>query len=125
MLSVMPIKILKEYSKAKFLVYNVCLVTQSCLTLCNPRDCSPPGSSVHGDFPGKNTGAGCHALLQGIFLTQGSNPGIPHYRQILYCLSHLGSPKAGWEVLNSFSFCLSVKLLISPLNLNYLIVCIE
>ena len=92
MLSVMPIKILKEYFKAKFLEYNVCLVTQSCLTLCNPRDCSPPGSSVHGDFPGKNTGAGCHALLQGIFLTKFSNPGIPYCRQILYCLSHQGSP---------------------------------
>ena len=37
---------------------------QSCLTLCDPIDCSPPGSSVHGDFPGKNTGVGCHALLQ-------------------------------------------------------------
>ena len=36
-------------------------------------DCSPPGSSVHGDSPGKNTGVGCHALLQGIFLTQGLN----------------------------------------------------
>ena len=46
----------------------LCLVAQSCLTLCNPRDCSPPGSSVHGDSPGKNTGAGCHALLQEIFL---------------------------------------------------------
>ena len=44
----------------------LCLVAQSCLTLCNPMDCSPPGSSVHGDFPGKNTGVGCHALLQGI-----------------------------------------------------------
>ena len=42
--------------------------------LCNPMDCSPPGSSVHGNSPGKNTGVGCHALLQGIFLTQGSNP---------------------------------------------------
>ena len=41
--------------------------------LCNPVDCSPPGSSVHGDSPGKNTGVGCHALLWGIFLTQGSN----------------------------------------------------
>ena len=41
-------------------------------------DCSPPGSSVHGDSPGKNTGVGCHALLQGIFLTQGSKPGLPH-----------------------------------------------
>ena len=46
---------------------------QSCMTLCNPMDCSPPGSSVHGDFPGKNTAVGCHALLQGIFPTQGSN----------------------------------------------------
>ena len=36
---------------------NVCLVTQSCPTVCDPLDCSPPGSSVHGDFPGKNTGA--------------------------------------------------------------------
>ena len=35
----------------------VCLVIQSCLTLCDPMDCSPPGSSVHGDSPGKNTGA--------------------------------------------------------------------
>ena len=34
----------------------VCLVTRSCLTLCDPMDCSPPGSSVHGDSPGKNTG---------------------------------------------------------------------
>ena len=46
---------------------------QSCQTLCNPMDCIPPGSSLHGDSPGKNTGVGCHALLQGIFLTQGSN----------------------------------------------------
>ena len=41
------------------------LVTQSCLTLCDPTDCSLPGSSVHGDFSGKNTGVGCHALLRG------------------------------------------------------------
>ena len=38
---------------------------QSCLTLCNPMDCSPPGSSVHGVLQAKNTGVGCHALLQG------------------------------------------------------------
>ena len=37
-------------------------------------DCSLPDSPVHGDSPGKNTGVGCHALLQGIFLTQGLNP---------------------------------------------------
>ena len=46
---------------------------QSCPTLCNPVDCSPLGSSVHGDSPGKNTGVGCHALLQGIVQTQGFN----------------------------------------------------
>ena len=49
---------------------------QSCLTLCDPMDCSLPGSSVHGDSPGKNTGVGCHALLQGTPLTQGSNPSL-------------------------------------------------
>ena len=51
-----------------------------CPSLCDPMDCSPPGSSVHGDSPSKNTGVGCHALLQGIFPTQGSNPGVPHCR---------------------------------------------
>ena len=71
----------------------LCLVAQSCLTLCDPMDCHLPGSSVHGDSPGKNTGVGCHALLQGIFPTQGSNPGLPHCRWILYCLSHQGSPR--------------------------------
>ena len=56
-------------------------------------DCSPPGSSVHRESPGKNTGVGCQALLQGIFPTQGSNPGLLHCRQILYHLSHQRSPK--------------------------------
>ena len=43
-------------------------------------------------FSGKITGMGCHALLQGIFPTQGLNPGILHCRWVLYCLSHQGSP---------------------------------
>ena len=71
----------------------LCLITQLCLTLCNPVDCSPPGSSVHGDSPGKNTGVGCHALLQGIFLTQGSNPGLLNCRWLLYHLGPQGSPR--------------------------------
>ena len=54
---------------------------QSCPTLCYPMDCSPPGSSVHGDSPGRNTGVGCHALLQGIFSTQELYPR-------LLCLLH-------------------------------------
>ena len=63
-----------------------CAVTQSCLTLCDPVDCSPPGSSVQ-DSPGKDTGVGFHVLLQRIFPTQGLNPPLLcllHCRQILY-----------------------------------------
>ena len=57
---------------------------QSCPTLCNPMDCSPTGLSVHGDSPGKNTGVGCHTLLQGIFSTQRLNPDLLHFRQTLH-----------------------------------------
>ena len=67
---------------------------QSCPTLCDPLDCSPPESSVHGDFSGKNTGVGCHALLQGIFLTQGLNSYLLVScidRWILYHQHHLRS----------------------------------
>ena len=60
--------------------------------LCLVTAQAPPGSSDHGDSPGKNTGVGWHALFQGIFPTQGSNPGILHCRWILYHLSHQGSP---------------------------------
>ena len=66
------------------------LVAQSCPTLCHPMDCSPPSSPVHGDSPGKNTGVDCHALLQGIFPTQGSNPGLPAMQET--CVRSLG-----WE----------------------------
>ena len=54
-------------------------------------DCSPPDPSVHGDSPGKNTGMGYHALLQGIFPTQGLNPGSPAL-WVDSLLSHQGSP---------------------------------
>ena len=70
----------------------LCLVAQLRPTLLNPTDHSPPGFSVPGASPGKNTGVGRHALLQGIFPTQGSNPGLPPCRWILYRLSHQGSP---------------------------------
>ena len=66
---------------------------QSCLTLCNPMDISPSGSSDHGDSPGKNTRVDCHAFLPGIFPTLGSNPGLLHCRQVLYHLSHQESPR--------------------------------
>ena len=60
----------------------VCLVVHSCPTLCSQS------SFVSGNSPGKNTRVGCHALLQGIFPNQGSNPSLPHSRQILYHMSH-------------------------------------
>ena len=61
--------------------------------------CSPTWLLCPWDFPGKNTGAGCHSLLQGIFPTQGLNPHLDplhllHWRRILYHLSYQGSPKA-------------------------------
>ena len=56
-------------------------------------DCSPPRLLCPWDSPGKNTGVGCHALLQGIFSAQGSNLGLTHCRQILYRLKHQGSLK--------------------------------
>ena len=62
------------------------------LLSCSVVSCSPSGSSVHGDSPGKNTGVDCHALLQGIFLTQESNWGLLHCKQILYQLSYQGCP---------------------------------
>ena len=72
----------------------VCLVTQSCPILCDPMDCSLPGSSIDRDSPGKNTGVGCHALPSPGDLP---NPGIQlrslHRRGILYHLSHQGSPR--------------------------------
>ena len=82
------------------------LVAQSCLTLYNPMDCSPPGSSNHGDSPGKNTGVGCHSLLQGIFRTQGSNQHLLPCRWIPYHLSHQGSPRILEWAAYSFSRCI-------------------
>ena len=70
----------------------MCSVAQLCATLCNSKDRSLPGTSVHSDSPGKNTVVGCHALLKGIFPTQGSNPGLPHCGWFLYYLSHEGNP---------------------------------
>ena len=66
---------------------HACLVSQPCLTLCDPMDCQR-GSSVHGHFSGKNTGVGCHALLRGIFLTQGLNTGLMYCRWVLYQLRY-------------------------------------
>ena len=65
------------------------LVAQSCSTLCDPVDHQAPLSV---EFCSKSTGVRCHFLLQGIFPTQGSKPGLLYYRQIRYRLSHQGAP---------------------------------
>ena len=76
----------------KFLVK----VAQSCLTLCDPMDCL-------WNSPHQNTGVSSLSFLLGIFPTQGSNPGLRHCRQILYHLSHKGSPRTLEWVAYPFS----------------------
>ena len=76
--------------------YTLCLVAQFC-SFCSLQGSSgnglyPSGSSAKKDSPHKYTRVGCLALFQGIFPNQGSNSGFPHGRQILYHLSHKGSP---------------------------------
>ena len=67
------------------------MVTKSYPSLYHPcLDCGPPGFSVHGISPGRNTGVSCHFLLLGIFPIQRSNLGLLHCSQFLYQLSHQG-----------------------------------
>ena len=85
-------------------VSSLLLITQSCPTLCDPTDYSPTGSSVcplAWDSPSKNTGVGCHALLQGIFPTQGLNLSLP----VLQADSSLSEPPG--KPPYSFPFCYS------------------
>ena len=91
----------------------LCLVAQLSLTLCDSMDYRPPGSSVHGDSPGKNTGVGCHSLLQGIFPIRDLNPGLPHCRQILYHLGHQRSPFIHTHTHTHVTLC-SMQYLSSP-----------
>ena len=100
-----------EFTEKCCLSSVLCLVIQLRLTLCNSIDCSLPGSSVHGDSPSKNTGAGCYILLQGIFPTQGIKsrsallqmyslssepPGKP---PSLFFFGHLSPLKSIWEYI--------------------------
>ena len=67
-------------------------IDQSCPTLSNPHGLQSTRLLCPWDFPGNSTGMDCHFLLQGISPPQGLNPGLPHCRQMLYRLSHQGSP---------------------------------
>ena len=88
----------------------VCTKSLSCVQLFETLDCSLPHSSVQRNFSGKNTGVGCHLLLQGIFLTEGSNP------RLLYLLQWQGdsSPAEPWVKLDlnvGFGFTLRYQTL--------------
>ena len=72
-------------------------VAQLCPTLCDPMGCSPWNS------PAQNTGVGSLSLLQGIFQSQRSNPGLPHCRQFLYQMSHKGS-QVEWKFDSHLKF---------------------
>ena len=76
----------------------VCEVAQSCLTPCNPMHCSLPGSSIHGIFQARALEWVAIFFSRGIFLTQGSNPGLSHCRQMLYHLSHQGSNSKNYSL---------------------------
>ena len=78
---------------------------QSCPTLCNPVDCSPPGFSVHGDSPGKNTRVGCHVLPPGDLHDPGIKPASPALQADSLLLSHWGRPQDFvYLALNYFHF---------------------
>ena len=95
-----------EYSGFKLCV----LVFQSCLTLCNPMDCSLPGSSIHAILQARILAWVGHSFLQGISLTQGWNPGLLRCRWILHHLSHQGSPHSQ-SIIPLLCFCFfSIKI---------------
>ena len=92
------------FLSASYRTYAVlCLVAQSCPTLCDPMDCSLSGFSVHGGSPGRNAGVDCHSLLQGIFPTQGSNPISLIEGGFFNSLSQKGSPRVLEWVAYPFS----------------------
>ena len=96
--------ILRVWSVWIFFPCCYCLVAKLCLILCNPMGCSLPGSFVQGDSPGKNTGVGCHALLQEIFPTQGSNP------DVLQCIYIIKEWKVGSQKILRLGMRMSVSI---------------
>ena len=96
--------------------YCCCLVTKQCLTLLRRHGVYSTRLLCPLDFPGKNTGVGCHFFLQRIFPTQGSNLSLLHCRQILYQLSYEGSPIALIKL-----FCAPVSFLfaVSDISSNF------
>ena len=100
--------------KACVHMFTPCVHVCVCVWIAQLCLCNPMAMEVHGIFPGKNTGMGSHFLLQKLFLTQGSNPGLLHCRQILHRLRHQGSPTVCISVFQTpllIRFCFQPRLL--------------
>ena len=121
----------KNYTKLLLMIFPLftlkgkvkVLVAQSCPTLCDPMDCSPPGSWVHGILQARILEWVAISFLQGIFLAQGSSPGFLHCRQTLYLLSHQGSPMLTIisKIIDDFMSPSIVSLSIYKLKRNILV----
>ena len=97
----------------------MCPVASDVFNSLQPNGPSLPGSSVHGDSPGKNTGVGCHALLRGTFPTQGSNPHLLcllHWQEGSLPLAPPGKPIPRVEWVKSLS---RVRLFATPWTAAY------
>ena len=108
-------KILSSFIYSFFIIAFLCMhscssvSTQTCLILCNLHGLQPARLFCPQNFPGKSTGVGCHFPLQRIFPTQGSNPGLPCFRQTLYRLSHQGSLYIQKQTINVERWCCRKK----------------
>ena len=100
-------KFLGQWNHSDIMMACCHLVTKSFSTL-RSHGLQPTRLLCPRDFPGTNTGVGCHFLLQGIFLNQGSNPGLLHCRQILYQLSYKGCPHWACRDKHESYFCQQV-----------------
>ena len=107
-----------------FPTIKVCSCALSCRTLCDPMDCSLPGSSVHGILQVSTLEQGCHCLLQGIFLTQGLKLHllyVLHWQVDSLPLNHLGSPTIKGYYLHNKAIKKALKL--SSLETSILSIC--
>ena len=97
-----------SHGKSVYAVYNICKCAYSLqyhLTLCDPMDCSPPGSFVHGILQARILEWVAMPYSRGICPIQELNRGLLHCRRFLYCLSHQGSPRIlEWRILEWIAF---------------------
>ena len=83
-------------SRTRFVVFSHSVVSDF---FCDPHGLQPARLLCSWDFPGKNTGVGCHFLLQGIFPTQGSSLLLLYWQAGCLPLGHQGSPRVSWPIV--------------------------